>query len=88
MMNMQTIVYHTESIIETQLIIVAVLFYILEDPTKLINKTFNIDDMMLEVLFIEHIVSYAAKIYSKRDIERHGRADVNGIIRAPRESLI
>ena len=44
--------------------------------------------MIIWVLFVEHIVFYAAGVFRRYDIENFGRPDINGIMRAPRERIL
>jgi hypothetical protein len=39
-------------------------------------------------LLIHHLVAYLFAIYRKMDLMQRGKPDINGVIRAPRESLM
>ena len=44
--------------------------------------------MIIWVLFAEHIIFYIAGVFRKYDIANNGKPDINGIIRAPKESIL
>jgi len=44
--------------------------------------------MIIYVLFVEHIVFYLAGVFRNYDIANNGKTDINGIMRAPRESFL
>jgi hypothetical protein len=46
------------------------------------------DTLILYALLIEHIFSYCASIFRAIDIERNGKMDVNGIMRAKTETIL
>ena len=46
------------------------------------------DKFILITLVVEHIFSYCSSMFRNWDIERNGQMDVNGIYRAPTESML
>ena len=55
-----------------------------EDSERILTQ----DKIILVTLIVEHIFSYCASIFRNWDIERNGKMDVNGIVRAPTESML
>jgi len=44
--------------------------------------------LIIYVLFIEHIVFYITGVFRNYDIANNGKPDINGIMRAPKESFL
>lgn len=45
-------------------------------------------DIIYAIIQIEHVCSYLAFVFREYDIRENGTLDINGIRRAPRESLL
>jgi len=45
-------------------------------------------DFIMLCLFIEHVFSYFCAFFREYDIKKNGKIDINGIKRAPNESII
>jgi len=55
------------------------------------DETTNKDsgnEMIINILLIEHVFSYLAGIFRNWEIARYGKTDMNGIMRAPKETLL
>ena len=79
------IVYHLESITETQTFGLCMFYY-------LQNKSGFDSDGQVQILFmmllIEHIFVYFSQLYRVREIAKRGKLDFNGIRRAKNESML
>ena len=92
MMQNTSIVYHTESLLEMQFLCLLMSTILqkwfsnvdFEDSENILMQ----DTIILVALGIEHVLSYSAAIFRKWDIERNGQIDLNGIYRAPNESIL
>tara|TARA_B110000285_G_C15113827_1_gene612808 strand:- start:37 stop:564 length:528 start_codon:yes stop_codon:yes gene_type:complete len=91
-------VYHPESLLETQVIsLILVFFYtngMIAHYDKSIDNRKNIEsdlknqatsNFILMTLLIEHIISWFIFKFRHYDIEKNGRMDINGVKRAPVE---
>ena len=89
MMQNQSIIYHPESILQTQILclIVTWMVHSIFTPVRKNTDNFHYKDLFV-VLLIEHICSYLAGIYRKYDIGKNGMIDINGVLRAQNESLL
>jgi len=91
LMQYQSIIYHSESILETQ-VICLIFFYCIEKLyyEQLFDVKVNDADLkpIMSALLIEHILSYLINIYRQQEIKYNGLPDVNGVIRAPIESFL
>ena len=46
------------------------------------------NEIIINILLIEHIFSYITGIFRTWEINNYGKTDVNGIKRAPKETLL
>ena len=97
MMQHQSVIYHTNSILECQLLSLGTVLLlehsIPERPENIKNlrdglRGTNPTELIIWFLLGEHIFAYIAGIYRNYEISRYGQPDVNGIKRAPKESLL
>lgn len=74
-----------ESLIEMQILTgIAVL---------VVTKNFKIEkvegsDHIIIALLCEHVFAYISTLFRAWEIDHHGKMDVNGIIRGPKESIL
>lgn len=89
MMQNQSIIYHPESILQTQILclISTWIVHTIFTPKKKNEKPDHFTHIFI-ILLIEHICSYLAGVFRNYDIGKNGRIDINGVLRAPRESLL
>ena len=64
-----------------------IIYYIRHTYTG-VNAENKQGDLILVLLLSEHCFSYLAAFYRAWDIDLNGTMDINGIKRAPRESLL
>ena len=84
LMQNTSILYHTESIIELQILgTIAVMIVSKMHGQELQESTF-----IYTCLLIEHTISYFATIFRQWEIEHHGKLDIHGIMRGPKEAVI
>lgn len=100
MMQNSSIIYHTDSVLECQLMCLIVTFlfspklwlnydWVEEGGKPKQNKEMIINfQAIFFFLLAEHIFSYVCYHYRKWDIKHHGKADINGIFVAKTESLL
>jgi len=89
MMQNSSIVYHTESILEMQVMCLVSLYFVNEWwKAKKGYGNLATDDtayIILLVLLVEHIFSYFFGIFRNREIDQHGKPNSYGIEYAPKE---
>ena len=80
-----------ESVAEMQMMCI-LFFYFLEQnyESKIEGGLHSLDTALyiLGALFAEHIFSYTTGYFRKWEIEHYGKLDVNGIMRAQKESFL
>jgi hypothetical protein len=42
----------------------------------------------MTILLVEHVLAWFAQLFREYDIKCNGKVDVNGLLRAPRESVL
>ena len=91
MMQNSCIAYHSESILETQ-IICLIFVFIIEEKLHWAHSGGNEDNgenkYICIVLIVEHFFSYISTYYRKYEIQQRGEPDVNGILCARNESYL
>ena len=60
-------------------------FYLYTAAQRSWRKPFS---HLMYILLVEHICSYAVTVFREYDIRKNGKIDINGVLRAPRESLL
>lgn len=87
-MQNTSFVYHPESLIEMQLMVLLSIF-VFTNKDNLEGYDFKkpVNQIMIG-LFIEHIFSYGCAIFRSYDIYKNGKIDINGVKRAPTELFI
>lgn len=86
MMQNSSIIYHSESIIEAQIMVLVANYVITEklDWSQAGKSNTNI----MIVLGFEHIFSYICEWYRRYEIKQSGLPDINGILRAKNEFIL
>ena len=90
MMQNSCIVYHSESILEMQIICLFGIFTIEEFMNwhDFDNPHISENRYICIVFACEHLFSYVCTFYRKNEIQLRGVPDINGILRAKNESIL
>jgi hypothetical protein len=84
LMQNTSILYHSESIIEMQILCtITVLAY-----ANALGQKLEGSSAIFTAFFLEHTFSYAFTVFRDWEIERHGKLDLNGVLRGPKEAII
>jgi hypothetical protein len=86
--------YHSESLIEMQILCSALIYYYTErklfEQGTLLSEFIKVgsSELILVTLNFEHIFSYFCAFFREYDIKYNGNVDINGIKRAKNESKL
>ena len=89
MMMTTSLIYNSQSIIEMQIfIIIHVMWF-----HNMIDKQHRVYEsrgyfIICICLLVHHLFSYVASVFRKWEIEKYGQVDVNGVLRAQKESFL
>jgi len=82
MMSSTSIIYHSESILEMQILCIGLVYL---TSTHNTTSTYSV---ILAILFIEHLFSYFVRYFRSWEIKHYGKVDVNGVTRAQKEAVL
>ena len=83
----QSIIYHTESLLEMQ-IACTVAVWLIQRYEEKSSEVQSDNVVIMYTLFVVHVAFYWAGVFRNYDIANYGRPDLWGIMRAPRETIL
>ena len=87
-MQNSSIIYHSESILETQILCLIASSLAQVNLGQEQKNLLSQNGFLMGALLWEHIFSYAFHLFRVHDIKYNCKIDINGVKRAPRESLL
>ena len=82
MMQNTSIIYHSESIVELQIVGIIIMHLAKEYTSHYTNYRIVI------VMLCAHIFSYVTQLYRDWEQETYGKLDINGVLRAKKEFIL
>jgi len=86
MLAYQSIIYHTESILETQFLCLMAVLVVQNLEGRVKGTVTNDHSYVMQAMALRHIFTYLAGIFRRYEIRRAGQPDVHGVMSAKWES--